>query len=540
MRYDKIKTYYIMNLPLVIALCIVALCFDGLMSLIPILEGKMINALDQGLLFQDVLKNSLIFIGLVLFVQINRFFKRYLVRVFSHKITITMRDVSFRNLMQKDMQYFITHSRGDILNKNLTDIDDTSEGIRKLTTEFFDTIVLLIGYLIAMLIMDWKITIIAIIFITLSIMASSLIKRLVYKVNKEYKEYYSFSKNETINYIENEFYYRGFGSHQEYNNKYAKTLDNLEKKSIRSMLSQSSLEPVYQVIGWLGLALIIVISGKNVMNQVYNIGTLTAILTTYMLSARKAARVGKIFNAYQKLRVSWGRCREYLVEPSLKEVSEVFDNSGLVVSNYTFGFSSSFKVSNLSFTASKGEHIGVCGKVHTGKSTLLGGLSSLYSYQGSAKLNGVELADYAYLGSKHLSYVSSNPTVFTDTVENNIKLDYPCDDLHLDFIDDIHSSKLTHTNQNISGGQISRLMLSRAMAQKSNLVILDNPFQSIDAQKLSSIMKKIRRDERIFLISSNNPIVLSQMDKIIYLHDNTYDVLTYEELKATPFGGKIK
>ena len=141
MRYDKIKTYYVMNLPLVIALCVVALCFDGLMSLIPILEGRMIDALDQGLIFQDVLNYSLIFIGFVLFVQINRFFKRYLVRVFGHKITITMRDVSFRNLMQKDMQYFVSNSKGDILNKNLTDIDDTSEGIRKLTTEIFDTIV---------------------------------------------------------------------------------------------------------------------------------------------------------------------------------------------------------------------------------------------------------------------------------------------------------------------------------------------------------------------------------------------------------------
>lgn len=526
MRYDKIKTYYIMNLPLVIALCIVALCFDGLMSLIPILEGKMIDALDQGLLFQDVLKNSLIFIGLVLFVQINRFFKRYLVRVFSHKITITMRDVSFRNLMEKDMQYFITHSKGEILNKNLTDIDDTSEGIRKLTTEFFDTIILLIGYLITMLIMDWEITIIAMIFITLSIMASSLIKRLVYKVNKEYKEYYSFSKNETINYIENELYYRGFGSHDEYNNKYAKTLDNLEKKSIRSMLSQSSLEPVYQIIGWLGLVFIIVIGGKNVINHVYKIGTLTAILTTYMLSARKAARVGKVFNAYQKLKVSWIRCREYLVESSTKQVSEVFDNSGLTVSNYTFGFSSSFKISNISFSASQGEHIGVCGKVHTGKSTLLAGLSSLYSYQGSAKLNGVELSDYTYLGSKHISYVSSNQTIFSDTVENNIKLDYQCQDLHLDFIDDIHTKKLTHTNQNISGGQISRLMLSRALAQQSSLVILDDPFQSIDPKKLSSIMKKINQDKRIFVVATNNPIVLSQMDKIIYLHDKTYDILT--------------
>ena len=388
--------------------------------------------------------------------------------------------------------------------------------------------------------MDWKITVIAIIFITLSIMTSNMIKRLVYKVNKEYKEYYSFSKNETINYIENELFYRGFGSHEEYNNKYAKTLDNLEKRSIKSMLSQSSLEPIYQIIGWLGLVFIIAIGGKNVVNGVYKIGTLTAILTTYMLSARKAARVGKVFNAYQKLNVSWERCKEYLVEPSSKSVPEIFDNTGLVVSNYTFGFSPSFKVSNLSFTASKGEHIGVCGKVHTGKSTLLAGLSSLYSYQGSAKLNGIELSDYGYLGSKHLSYVSSNPTIFADTVENNIKLDYSCEDLHLDFIDDIHIDKLTHTNQNISGGQISRLMISRAMSQQSDMVILDDPFQSIDHKKLSSIMAKIKQDKRILLISSNNSIVLSQMDKIIYLHDKTYDILTYEQLKSTQFGGKLK
>ena len=162
--YGRIRTYFILNLHIVIPMCITALLFDGLMCFIPVLEGRTIDSLNSND-FNIVLKYCIIFFSLVLFVQINRFFKRYLVRVFGNKMALKMRQISLESLFSKDLNYFAVNNTGDILNRNLSDIYDTTEGIRKITTEVFDTFVLLIGYITMMLITDWRLSLISLPFI---------------------------------------------------------------------------------------------------------------------------------------------------------------------------------------------------------------------------------------------------------------------------------------------------------------------------------------------------------------------------------------
>lgn len=58
----------------------------------------------------------------------------------------------------------------------------------------------------------------------------------------------------------------------------------------------------------------------------------------------------------------------------------------LEVNNLTFGFDQSFVLHNISFHLNKGETLGVCGMIHSGKSTLGAALSGLYDYDGSIKL----------------------------------------------------------------------------------------------------------------------------------------------------------
>lgn len=75
-----------------------------------------------------------------------------------------MRRVSFKNLITDDISTFITESKGDIMNKNLSDIKDSAEGVRKILTEVYDSIILMLGYLISLMIMDWKTTLVITIF----------------------------------------------------------------------------------------------------------------------------------------------------------------------------------------------------------------------------------------------------------------------------------------------------------------------------------------------------------------------------------------
>ena len=538
LAYDKISTYFKVNLKTLIPMAISALFFDGLMCLIPQIEGKTINSLNDGS-FSKVLRLVTIFIALVLFVQVNRFVKRYLVRVFANKMTLSMRRISFKNLLNKDMSYFINNNTGDILNRNLSDIYDTTEGIRKITTEVFDTIVLLIGYLISMFIMDYRISLCVLIFIALSILSAHFMKKLVYKYNKSYKEYLSINKDITITKLNNELYYRGLGVSSDYFKKYEESTEELRKRNVKALIFQSSLEPVYSSIALLGVFFIIYFGGKKVIDEAYLIGTLSAYLTTYLLVARKAAKVGKLFNSYQSFKVSWARCRDYLKDNEEILSDSKYDFSTLRLKDFSYSYEN-FKLPLINLEAHKGEIIGVCGKVHTGKSTVLKALCGLYPYDGEARLDNTKISDLSTNKYQYISYCQAEPKLFSDTIEKNISLNRDGNldqaltisnlDSDLEELGGINKL-LSHSNSNISGGQQKRVEMARAFFHGTFLILLDDPFQSVNKEIARNMIKEITKQKNsIIILVSNNKEILSQTSKLIYLKDNKAYIDTYSNL----------
>lgn len=541
-NYHKISTYFKENWYIVLPMCITALFFNGLMCLIPQIEGKTINSIKSGN-FETVWQMVLIFIGLILFVQLNRFCKRYLVRVFGNKMSLRMKEVGLNHLIKEDMYYFLNHEVGDIINRNSSDIYDTTEGIRKMTTEVFDTIVLLLGYCISMLFLDYKITLYSMIFIICSILAAQLIKRLVYKTNKSYKEYLSKHKEKTFSTLSNELYYRGFGVSDVYQEEYDKSLEILRKKNKTALLFQSCLEPLYSIIAWLGCFFVIYFGGKNMILGVYDIGTFSALLTTYLLVAKKAAKVGKVFNAYQSFKVSWKRCKPFLEEKSVDSFSIDESNHELVLNNFSFGYEEGFQLPSISLVARLGDRIGICGRIHTGKSTILKGLSGLYPYEGSASLCGVDIDQLKNVGYERISYSSNKIELFSDTIKNNITLDREGDlnraILQSKLDEDLAElggldAMISHTVANISGGQQKRLQMARALYPNVKLVLLDDPFQSVHPLMAEQMIEHLKFDDRILMLVTNQKSIISKMDLILYLEDNEIYIGRYDELLKHP------
>lgn len=538
--YSKIRTYFKENLGLVIAMSITGLFFDGLMWILPILEGKAINSLYSNDKRIIIFLVSL-FLGFVLFVQINRFFKRYLVRILGNKIALKMRQISLENLLSYDIDYFMTHSIGDILNRNLTDIYDTAEGIRKITTEIFDTFVLLIGYIASMFILDYEITFLILIPILLSIIFARLLKNKIYQANKDYKEYLSSNKEITLTLLNNELFYRGLGVSESYDKLYYNSIRILRKKSTKALLLQSSMEPIYQAIALLGVFIIVFLGGYKVINNEYLIGTLTSYLTTYLLVARKASKVGKIFNAYQAFNVSFMRAKELLFN-NKKTIPDINFNDldKLVLIDFA-PYNSKIKLPKFNFMLEKGEIIGVCGKIHCGKSTFLNSLTGFYKYEGKAFLNGVEIKKLAASDMKAIAISSSNVCLFSDTLKNNITFNEEGDLNKALYTSNLYydlkelgglNATISHTNQNISGGQARRLLVARALFLGKKVILLDDPFQSLNKDLAIGIMKKLKENygDKIIILVSNNKDILKETSKIIFILSDKYLLSNYNDL----------
>lgn len=542
-QYDKISTYFKLNKKSFIIATISGIIFNSLMAFVPIIQGKLIDAYQEQKDSKYIVIFALSFLLFIFFIQFNRYLKRYFVRDFSNRMVLQMRTISFQNLISDDINEFSKTSKGDIMNKNLSDIKDCAEGVRKMLTEVYDSIILMLGYLISMMIMDYKTTLIVSTFIILSIVIANLMKKLIFKSTSEYKKTFSKSKDVTLNSLKNETYYRGFGVSESYYKKYSDMQNSLEKKSIKSIIYKSSLEPTYQAIALIGLFFVIYMCGLKVMNKVWLIGTFSAFLSTYVLVANKASKVGKVFNAYTSFLVSWKRCSPYLrskEEP--KEIEYPSKELNLKVNNLTFGYDQSFVLHNINFTLNKGQSLGICGMIHSGKSTLGGALSGLYDYEGSIKLQGVELKDAkSKLGNNFISYIPSQVEIFNDTIKYNIAFEnksiekvtkIACLNEDINEFKEKENEILSHSNGNLSGGQQKRLQIARGLYNNPKLLIMDDPFNAIDLSMSEKIMDNIINNyqDSIIILINNQKEILKKLDYLIFLKHDSYIFGTYEDL----------
>lgn len=533
-HYNKIRYYFYYLWGILVPLTITGILYDSLMSFIPRIEGDAINSIKQ----QNtdlIIKSALIFLGLTIFVQINRFLKRYLVRVFSNKMNYLMRNKCFNHMLSLDMVFYKQNKVGDILNKNTTDISDTCESIRKLTTEIFDTVILMIGYIVSYFLLDYKIALMSLPFVLISIIISLLLKKKVYMTTKDYKEYSSKFKDSTLNMLKNEIYFRGMGVNEKYIDQYSKEVDILAKKNVKNLVYKASMESIYSSIGFIGLFFVLYFGLNNIIDGTYDIGTFTTVLTTFVLIANKGSKVGKSFNAYQGLKVTWKRIKPFLEDDIEKEEEYQFNSDGLSLIDFSYSYDD-FKTPTITYSFNKDEKIGIVGRVHTGKSTLLKSLTGLYEYDGEAKLNGIDLKDLFKSKNQVISYCPSKESLFKDSIVNNIELgrdgnikkalNSAClTDSQLDM-----NTEINPTMVNISGGQKQRLMLARSLYHQSNMYLLDNPFSSLERSMSESISNQVLDMNGLFFIVTNDENILKKLDRIIYLNDGIAKIDTYFNL----------
>lgn len=533
-HYNKIRYYFYYLWGILVPLTITGILYDSLMSFIPRIQGDAINSIKQ----QNtdlIIKSALIFLGLTIFVQINRFLKRYLVRVFSNKMNYLMRNKCFNHMLSLDMAFYEQNKVGDILNKNTTDISDTCESIRKLTTEIFDTVILMLGYIVSYFLLDYKIALMSLPFVLISIIISLFLKKKVYMTTKDYKEYSSKFKDSTLNMLKNEIYFRGMGVNEKYIDQYSKEVDILAKKNVKNLVYKASMESIYSSIGFIGLFFVLYFGLNNVIDGTYDIGTFTTILTTFVLIANKGAKVGKSFNAYQGLKVTWKRIKPFLEDDIEKEEEYQFNSDGLSLIDFSYSYDD-FKTPTITYSFNKDEKIGIVGRVHTGKSTLLKSLTGLYEYDGEAKLNGIDLKDLFKSKNQVISYCPSKESLFKDSIANNIELgrdgnikealNSAClTDSQLDI-----NTEINPTMVNISGGQKQRLMLARSLYHQANMYLLDNPFSSLERSMSESISNQVLDMNGLFFIVTNDENILKKLDRIIYLNDGIAKIDTYFNL----------
>lgn len=504
----------------------------------PYFEGKLTQSIydyfQQDISFQTILKIVLLYLFSISIVQISRFYKRNYVRIFANNTNKRFKQKIYQNILYAPRLQIKQEQTGALLTKAVIDADDCSEGIRKFTTELFDTCIALIAYLCMLFHYDIKITLLCIVCIPVSYLLAEKMKTLVQRTSEKQKQITAALNETTLDLTSNAMMYRIYGCEENRMHSYENTLQEYESASIKANIPFMAFPPLYFVITLLGLFPILYSGCHYVIQGTWNIAIFTTYVACFLKLATKSSKSAKLFNAVHKAQISWKRLSPYLLDAdtSIPSPSTI---TSLTVKDLSFHYLNAndlFK--HISFTLQKGEILGVCGKVASGKSTF-----------GKVFLQEMPYEGFISIEKQNVTYLGHDLQLLNDTIEHNITLGKDIDILpylKLVCIDQevaqmeqgIHT-KLGNGGILLSKGQAQRIALARTLVHASSLIILDDPFSALDIKTEQQVFHNIQsycKDKMIILISHRLSI-FQYATKVLLLEDTHATLSTHADLCQT-------
>lgn len=314
--------------------------------------------------------------------------------------------------------------------------------------------------------------------------------------------------------------------------------------SMRSRMFSNSITVVTQFLMQLNTVGIVIFGIYQISDLELSLGGLIAVV---MLSSRAVAPMGQVatlISQYQQTRTAFDTLDNLMAMPV-----ERFENKQYVrrprfeghieFKNLHFSYPEAQKasLSDISFTIKPGEHVGIIGKVGSGKSSITKLLIGLYEpTEGSISIDGINSnqIDPADL-RRHIGYLSQDVELMRGTIRDNMVYRNPqvTDDRLLlaaslcgvdQFVNKLPSGFDTAVGEQgicLSGGQRQAIALGRALLLDEPIVMLDEPTSHMDNTTESMIRQRLfdyTRDKTLLLITHKAPM-LSLVERLIVVDD---------------------
>ena len=490
------------------------------------------------------------YILVTLLVQAARFIKRFYVRRFANNINRRMKGVLYANLVRQSRGALEKQGAGELMTKAISDVDDCAEGIRKFTTEVFDTGVALAGYIVMLFAYDRHLALLCMIFPPISYICAEKMKKPVQRAGAAYKKAAAALSAATLDRAKNAVTYRVYGCEDAQEARYEAALDGYEQAAVRANVWQAALPPLYLAASNLSVLFILWFGAKNVLGtgwRAWDIAAFTTFLSCFMKTAVKSSKAAKLFNAVQRAEVSWKRIKPMMKTPRALEPLAVPAAQRVEVSGLSFCYDGGAPIfEGVSFSAQPGDIIGVTGPVACGKSTLGRVFLGERPYGGSVRIGGRELSGLSPReAASTVGYLGHDPELWNDTVEENVLCGEAGDamrflaltalDGEVRAMEQGLQTVVGSGGVRLSGGQAQRLALARTLAHPRPVLVLDDPFSALDRRTEDEVFARLKAcaQDRIVILISHRLYHFPELRQIVFMQDGKADVGTHEALCAS-------
>lgn len=522
---------------------------------IPYFAGKAIDNLGN----MDVLVRYIILIvGLIAAAAILQFALIKMNNRVAYSIGLNLRNATYAKMHRVKMSYIDKTSAGKLQSFIISDVETVSDGMLMFLNQFASGIATVLITLAVMFYINWKISLIVVVFTPVSIAVSYLIAKGAYKsfaAQAKIRSQQTAYVGESVkNFRECRIYnvtdarIEGF---DKLNSEYRKTST---KATFLSSISNPSSRFVNALI-YAGVVLSGCYAG---IGGAITVGSLMSLMT-YANQFMKP--INDLTAVYTELTDSFAclaRIFEYLdseeipeekVTDKLPDKNKQFD---IEFRNVSFSYVKGRPVlKDISFTVGKGESFAIAGPTGCGKTTLINLLMRYYEPDsGDILINGKSIKDIPRSELRHyIGFVTQDTWLSDDTIMENIRFSGPHiteeqvyeagkksgSDSFIRKLPKRYNETIDNDRDDISEGQKQLLTIARAMASDPSIMILDEATSSVDVVTEDRIQKAVRKllNGRTSIIIAHRLSQITNCDKIVVIDaGKVSEIGTHDELIA--------
>lgn len=543
--FRQLKGY----IPLIILSLLMAVITVAGNIIVPIFFGEAINLIAEGgsdiagILRYFAVTGALIAVTCL---------SQWLMNVINNKITFSVtediRKEAFEHIQRLPLKYLDAHPYGDIVSRNIADVDQFADGLLMGFTQFFTGVLTIISVLVMMFVLNWIIALAVFVLTPLSLFIAKFISTRTYRLFRTNSQIRGEQTAFIDEMVGNLKVVQAFSHEGENSEKFDEINERLSKASLDATFFSSLPNPTTRFVNSLvyaavALAGALTIIYPSVLPVAFNVGKLTTLLSYANQYTKPFNEITGVITELQNAIACAGRIYELIDEPAQipdKEDAAVLESAKGEVDfkDVCFSYSEERKlIENLNIAVKAGQRIAIVGPTGCGKTTLINLLMRFYDVDGgSISVDGTDIRDITrHSLRRNYGMVLQDTWLKSGTIKQNIAMGKPdaTDEEIIEAAKNAHSHKfiiqlengydtvISEDGGNLSQGQKQLLCITRIMLTLPPMLILDEATSSIDTRTEMQIQEAFTQmmQGRTCFIVAHRLSTVKNADLILVMRD---------------------
>jgi ATP-binding cassette, subfamily B, multidrug efflux pump len=555
---NYLRPYWRIVLLGIIALAIV----NAIGVYIPLLIRDSIDRLKTDFSFTQLSRYALLLLLLSSVMWVFRMLSRIVIFGVGRQVEFDLKQIIFRHLLGIEPAYFASNTSGDLISRATNDVDNIRRLVGFAVLSLANIIFAYGLTLPAMLAIDVRLTLMAILVYPLMIVTVQLFSGQLQTLQKEVQENLADISELIQEDMSGMALIRIYAQEAKERLAFRRENQKLLTANLKLARTRNILFPIVEGISYLSLLVLLWLGTSAIARGEITVGDFVALILFVERLVFPTALLGFTITAYQRGEVSIDRVESILLAKSkITNSSQAISLpkervTGKITANhltYTYPDSLYPALNDLNFTIEPGETVAIVGSIGSGKSTLANALPRLLDIQpGQLFLDGYDITqlDLNSLRSA-IAYVPQDSFLFSATIKNNIRYGEPLSETpEIEYVAkqaQIHPEILNFPQQyetlvgergiTLSGGQRQRTSLARALLIDAPVLILDDALSSVDNETATQILKNLspKSQNRTVIFISHQLSAAATADRILVMDKGSIvQNGTHEELVEQP------